>query len=83
VDAILSHGAEVNATDRDGYSALMYPAQNGNDAMVKLLIHHGASVNLNRGESALRDLPRPYRPTLRKGTPDDPVHFRPQIGNKP
>lgn len=53
--ALLEVGAEVNAVDNDGNSALMIAASNGNKEMVELLLQSGADANAkdNKGQPAL------------------------------
>lgn len=49
-------GIDINATDRSGYSALMYACSNGRLKIVKYLIDHGADIELKdnqNGETAL------------------------------
>lgn len=43
--ALLAHGADVNATQADDFTPLQEAAQNGQMAMVKLLLEHGAKVD--------------------------------------
>ena len=43
---LLVSGADVNAIDKGGYSVLMVASANHNPAILNLLIHHGASLNL-------------------------------------
>ena len=54
VHFLLAKGAEVNTVDEGGFTALMAAAGNGdrNAAMVKLLIEHGAAVNVKSGDTA-------------------------------
>jgi uncharacterized protein len=48
ITAALERGADVNATDAQGTSALMFAAQKGVPQLVDLLIAAGADVNLHR-----------------------------------
>lgn len=41
----LKNGANVNATDRDGYTPLMTAALKGNKDIAELLLKHGAKMN--------------------------------------
>jgi|SRR6267143_836534 len=53
---LLKHGALVNATDTDGFSALLHAASNCTDGViVAMLLRSGATVNLRSrdGETAL------------------------------
>ncbi len=55
VKKLLSLGAGVNMTDRDGYTPLMYAAAMNNARIVKTLLENGADPNIRdgRGVSAL------------------------------
>ena len=55
VEEAIKDGANVNAKDNDGNTALMWAAYNGHTERVKLLIEHGANINAkdNDGETAL------------------------------
>ena len=44
VEVLLAHGADVNARDGDGYTALFWAARGGRAAVVELLLAHGADV---------------------------------------
>ena len=44
-EMLLSHGADVNARDKDGYTPLHYAAQKGSKEVGELLIASGAKVN--------------------------------------
>ena len=46
VTKMLEEGADVNAKDQDGRTALMYAAFNGHTEIIEKLIRKGASVNL-------------------------------------
>jgi len=46
VKIALNNGADINAVDEYGYSALHSAAEDGNLEIVKLLVEHGANVNL-------------------------------------
>lgn len=54
VRRLLAKGADVNIVDEGGYTALMDAAGNGdrNAALVKLLLEHGAAVNVKSGDTA-------------------------------
>jgi len=54
VKLLLEHGAKVNETDNDGFSALMFSASS-TPKIVMLLLKHGAEVNAknNYGDTAL------------------------------
>jgi ankyrin repeat protein len=45
-ERLLSAGANVNAQDNDGYTSLMTAAHQGNVAMVRSLLEHGANLRL-------------------------------------
>jgi uncharacterized protein len=51
----INAGADVNAVDRRGRSALMIAAQSNSDAIVKLLLEHGADIAAtdSKGKNAL------------------------------
>ena len=51
---LLAKGADVNTADEGGFTALMAAAGNGdrNAALVKLLLDHGAAVNVKSGDTA-------------------------------
>lgn len=42
---LIEAGADVNARQADGFTALMAAAQNGNTQITQLLLHHSADVN--------------------------------------
>lgn len=45
VQALLDKGADVNAKDKDGWTALMFAANNGHATIVQALLDRGADVN--------------------------------------
>ncbi|MEE3170559.1 MAG: ankyrin repeat domain-containing protein [Pseudomonadota bacterium] len=54
VELLLSAGANVNATDAEGYTPVMRAAQNGHLSVVRTLLAAGANVNVSQaGESVL------------------------------
>ena len=55
VELLIANGAAVNLQARNGRTALMYAAKNGDTQAVKALLKSGASVNTadNEGETAL------------------------------
>ena len=55
VELLIAKGAAVNFRDRDGFTALMYAARNGDTEAVNVLLRNGASVNIadKEGETAL------------------------------
>ena len=44
VDALLEHGADVNAIDTVGRTALHYASMTGRDRIVRLLLHYDADI---------------------------------------
>ena len=54
VRLLLAKGADVNIVDECGYTALLNAAGNGdrNAPLVKLLLEHGARVNVKSGDTA-------------------------------
>ncbi|HEY9708877.1 MAG TPA: ankyrin repeat domain-containing protein, partial [Oculatellaceae cyanobacterium] len=56
VQAILAQGANVDATDRDGTTALMFAAHPGYTEIVRALLEAGANVNLRRKQHGLTAL---------------------------
>jgi ankyrin repeat protein len=44
--ALLQSGADINAKDRYGQTALMLAAHHGHEALVETLIEHGADLNV-------------------------------------
>ena len=55
VELLITKGAMVNHQARDGRTALMYAAKNGDTQAVKALLQDGASVNIadNEGQTAV------------------------------
>ena len=53
--ALVEHGADVNATQQDGFTPLMEAAQNGDLATLTLLLQHGANplAKNTNGQTAL------------------------------
>jgi ankyrin repeat protein len=49
IEVLLKAGADVNATDEHGTTALMTAAASGSAEAVKMLIDHGADVNAKEG----------------------------------
>ena len=52
---LLENGVDINATDKEGWTALIHASKNGYLEMVKLLVENGADVNIknNEGKTAL------------------------------
>jgi len=46
---LLAHGADVNARDQDGETALMIAASGGNSDIVRMLLDEGADVSAELG----------------------------------
>lgn len=53
VQLLLSAGADVNASDRDGYTPVMRAAEKGHLSVVKVLLAAGANVNVSQGGESL------------------------------
>ena len=55
VQELLSHNAAVNATDRDGYTALLFASYHGRPDTVRILLAAGADVHVVNqwGDTAL------------------------------
>jgi ankyrin repeat protein len=55
VKLLIDNGANVNDTDRDGFTALMHAAKKGDKDIVQLLLENGADTNIesNNGKTAL------------------------------
>ena len=53
VQLLLSAGADVNTSDRDGYTPVMRAAENGHLSVVKVLLAAGANVNVSQGGESL------------------------------
>src|SRR6266849_5857877 len=60
VELLIANGAAVNLQARNGRTALMYAAKNGDTQAVKALLKSGASVNIadNEGQTALMEAVR-------------------------
>ena len=52
IQMVLEHGANANAIDGKGFTALMYAAQYNSSDLAALLIAHGADVNAADNEGA-------------------------------
>ena len=48
--------------DSDGYTALMFAAENGRELVVELLLQHGAEISLQRRRRHRADGRRLHRP---------------------
>src|ERR1041385_5001294 len=61
--SLLERGADPNARDRNGYSALMHAARNENLALVRALIDRGASIGYRtrQGDTVLVEAAKRYR----------------------
>lgn len=66
VSSLLKSGADPNATDKHGITALMRAATSGNAATTKILVGAGANVNVVdlQGDTALHKAVRSSRPSL-------------------
>ncbi|PPI84865.1 ankyrin repeat domain-containing protein [Marinobacter maroccanus] len=53
VQLLLSAGADVNTSDRNGYTPVMRAAENGHLSVVKVLVAAGANVNVSQGGESL------------------------------
>jgi ankyrin repeat protein len=50
INPLLDAGASVDATDREGLTALHFAAENGWDETVGLLLEHGADIDAAGGD---------------------------------
>ena len=66
VQALLSGGADVNARDKNGLTALRMASQNGHTEVVKLLLEKGAEVNVKHTTSGVTALWILYRAKTRR-----------------
>jgi ankyrin repeat protein len=46
IESLVAMGADVNQTDKRGWAALTYAANNNNAEAVKILLKHGADKSL-------------------------------------
>lgn len=53
VQLLLSAGADVNASDHEGYTPVMRAAENGHLSVVRVLLSAGANVNVSQGGESL------------------------------
>ena len=51
VESLIQQGADVNAQNKEGATALMLAAGKGNKDIAELLIQHGANVNIRSNEN--------------------------------
>lgn len=53
--AVLEHGVDPNSKDKSGNTIIIVAAQNGNKAIVKTALRHGALINMTNtvGNTAL------------------------------
>lgn len=80
VTLLVANGADVNATDKYGYTALHWAAKNGDCVSAELLLKNGAKVDLANINGDL-----PFDLAIRHGS-DDFIHFilqTPQRVQKP
>ena len=54
VEKLLKEGADVNAKNSDGYTALILASRNGHTEIVELLLEKGADVNAKDNVMAIR-----------------------------
>ena len=56
VKKLLKQGAEVDAKDKDGWTAMMWAAADGYLDVVKYLAEHGADLSLKNGEGKTAEM---------------------------
>ncbi|MBL0388203.1 ankyrin repeat domain-containing protein [Tumebacillus sp. ITR2] len=61
VELLLANGANINAQDNDGYSALIMAVSKQDLDMTKLLLDHGADPSLKSKEGTALDLARQFK----------------------
>ena len=68
VGVLLNHGADLHATDDDGYKAFYIAAQEGHANVIKVLFEHGSEVSESpegRGLALLTNVKRKYKDVVR------------------
>ena len=50
---LLQNGADVNATDEDGFTPIHIAAYNGNLQMVKTLLQSGSDIQLDKKDNKI------------------------------
>lgn len=68
IEKLLARGADVNARNKSGWTALMHAAVNGHTAIIKALLAAGADVNAKNknGGTALMQAARYGHPDIVK-----------------
>ena len=49
---LLTHGADINAKDNDGFTSLMLASEKGHNKTVTLLLYHGTDINAKNKDGA-------------------------------
>ena len=77
MNLILDHGADVDAMNQQGYTALLTASHEGRMEAVRLLIAHGANINAQRdnGQTALHRTAEWGRPKVMQALLDAGADF--------